>query len=178
MLRKSSSSRRRLARRSSGASRRIPAACSSTDEDHRRSCARRIASPFSRAARRGTRARRQVHDRAAGPRARGRRLRLEHPLSAPIVGEHARRRHHAVRRNGRHPGGASRGQEEGASSIAICNVVGSMATRRSTAPSTHGSRIGVASTKAFTSQLVALYLLALRLAQVRGVLSAEDWKPA
>jgi glucosamine--fructose-6-phosphate aminotransferase (isomerizing) len=36
----------------------------------------------------------------------------------------------------------------------------------------------VASTKAFTSQLVALYLLALRLAQVRGVLSAEDWKPA
>ena len=35
----------------------------------------------------------------------------------------------------------------------------------------------MASTKAFTSQLVALYLLALRLAQVRGVLTPEDSKP-
>ena len=40
-----------------------------------------------------------------------------------------------------------------------------------------GPEIGVASTKAFTSQLVALYLLALRLAQVRGVLTPEDSKP-
>src|SRR6185503_13132446 len=40
-----------------------------------------------------------------------------------------------------------------------------------------GPEIGVASTKAFTSQLVALYLLALRLAQVRGVLSPEASKP-
>src|ERR1043166_6404866 len=39
-----------------------------------------------------------------------------------------------------------------------------------------GPEIGVASTKAFTSQLVALYLLALRLAQVRGALSAEASK--
>ncbi len=36
-----------------------------------------------------------------------------------------------------------------------------------------GPEIGVASTKAFTSQLVALYLLALRLGQVRGTLSTE-----
>ena len=67
----------------------------------------------------------------------------------------------------------------GAPSVAICNVVGSMATRETDgAVFTHaGPEIGVASTKAFTSQLVALYLLALRLAQVRGVLTAEASKP-
>jgi glucosamine--fructose-6-phosphate aminotransferase (isomerizing) len=60
----------------------------------------------------------------------------------------------------------------GAASLAICNVVGSMATRETDGTIyTHaGPEIGVASTKAFTSQLVALYLLALRLGQVRGVL--------
>jgi glucosamine--fructose-6-phosphate aminotransferase (isomerizing) len=40
-----------------------------------------------------------------------------------------------------------------------------------------GPEIGVASTKAFTSQLVALYLLALRLGQVRGTLTLEASKP-
>ena len=67
----------------------------------------------------------------------------------------------------------------GASSIAICNVVGSMATRETDGTiHTHaGPEIGVASTKAFTSQLVALYLFALRLGQVRGVLSNDDAKP-
>src|SRR5436853_2201023 len=70
-------------------------------------------------------------------------------------------------------------KHEGASSIAICNVVGSMATRETEGTiHTHaGPEIGVASTKAFTSQLVALYLLGLRLGQVRGVLSDEDSKP-
>jgi glucosamine--fructose-6-phosphate aminotransferase (isomerizing) len=64
-------------------------------------------------------------------------------------------------------------------SIAICNVVGSMATREADGTLyTHaGPEIGVASTKAFTSQLVALYLLALRLAQVRGTLSLEASRP-
>jgi glucosamine--fructose-6-phosphate aminotransferase (isomerizing) len=67
----------------------------------------------------------------------------------------------------------------GASSISICNVVGSMATRETDGTIyTHaGPEIGVASTKAFTSQLVALYLLALRLAQVRGTLSDEASRP-
>src|SRR5712672_4273823 len=67
----------------------------------------------------------------------------------------------------------------GARSVSICNVVGSMATRETDGTIyTHaGPEIGVASTKAFTSQLVALYLLALRLAQVRGVLSVEDSRP-
>jgi glucosamine--fructose-6-phosphate aminotransferase (isomerizing) len=64
-------------------------------------------------------------------------------------------------------------------SVAICNVVGSMATRETDGTLyTHaGPEIGVASTKAFTSQLVALYLLGLRLAQARGVLSFETSKP-
>jgi glucosamine--fructose-6-phosphate aminotransferase (isomerizing) len=67
----------------------------------------------------------------------------------------------------------------GASSISICNVVGSMATRETDGTIyTHaGPEIGVASTKAFTSQLVALYLLALRLGQVRGTLTAETSRP-
>jgi glucosamine--fructose-6-phosphate aminotransferase (isomerizing) len=66
-------------------------------------------------------------------------------------------------------------KHKGASSIAICNVVGSMATREAdgTVYTHAGPEIGVASTKAFTSQLVALQLLALYMAQVRGTLSAE-----
>ena len=70
-------------------------------------------------------------------------------------------------------------KRDGARSIAICNVVGSMATRETdgTVYTHAGPEIGVASTKAFTSQLVALYLLALRLGQARGVLSLEASKP-
>ena len=67
-------------------------------------------------------------------------------------------------------------RRKGARSVAICNVVGAMATRESDGTIyTHaGLEIGVASTKAFTSQLVALNLLALVLAQVRGTLPAEE----
>jgi glucosamine--fructose-6-phosphate aminotransferase (isomerizing) len=67
-------------------------------------------------------------------------------------------------------------RRKGANSIAICNVVGSMATREAdgTVYTHAGPEIGVASTKAFTSQLVALQLLALHMAQVRGTLSAGD----
>jgi len=59
---------------------------------------------------------------------------------------------------------------KGARTMAICNVVGSMATREAEGTIyTHaGPEIGVASTKAFTTQLVALHLLALHLARVRG----------
>ena len=68
---------------------------------------------------------------------------------------------------------------DGAASIAICNVVGSMATRETEGTIyTHaGPEIGVASTKAFTSQLVALYLLAIRLGQIRGTLTVEQSRP-
>jgi glucosamine--fructose-6-phosphate aminotransferase (isomerizing) len=64
----------------------------------------------------------------------------------------------------------------GATSIAICNVVGSMATREAdgTVYTHAGPEIGVASTKAFTSQLVALHLLALAIAQARHTLPLED----
>ena len=63
-------------------------------------------------------------------------------------------------------------KSKGARSIAICNVVGSMATREAEGTLyTHaGPEIGVASTKAFTCQLVALHLLAMYLGQVRGTL--------
>ncbi|NQW03488.1 MAG: glutamine--fructose-6-phosphate transaminase (isomerizing) [Acidobacteria bacterium] len=65
-------------------------------------------------------------------------------------------------------------KRKGARSIAICNVVGSMATREvdGTVYTHAGPEIGVASTKAFTTQLVALELLAVHLAQVRGVLDS------
>ena len=67
-------------------------------------------------------------------------------------------------------------KSHGSKSLAICNVVGSMATREADGTIyTHaGPEIGVASTKAFTSQLVALHLLAMYMGQVRGTLSEED----
>jgi len=67
---------------------------------------------------------------------------------------------------------------KGAKTLAICNVVGSMVTREAAGTIyTHaGPEIGVASTKAFTAQLTALYLLAIYLAQVRGKLTPEASK--
>jgi glutamine---fructose-6-phosphate transaminase (isomerizing) len=63
----------------------------------------------------------------------------------------------------------------GARSIAICNVVGSMATREAdgTVYTHAGPEIGVASTKAFTCQLVALHLLAVAIGQARGTLDPD-----
>jgi glucosamine--fructose-6-phosphate aminotransferase (isomerizing) len=62
-------------------------------------------------------------------------------------------------------------KERGARLLSICNVQGSQATRISDGVIyTHaGPEIGVASTKAFTTQIVALYLLALYLRQQRGL---------
>jgi glucosamine--fructose-6-phosphate aminotransferase (isomerizing) len=70
-------------------------------------------------------------------------------------------------------------KKKGARSIAICNVVGSMATREAdgTVYTHAGPEIGVASTKAFTSQLVALHLLAVYLGQIRGTLTPETARP-
>ncbi|HEX8473026.1 MAG TPA: glutamine--fructose-6-phosphate transaminase (isomerizing) [Pyrinomonadaceae bacterium] len=66
-------------------------------------------------------------------------------------------------------------KERGAKVLAICNVQGSMITRESDGTIlTHaGPEIGVASTKAFTSQMVAIYLFALYLGQLRGVLDED-----
>jgi len=64
---------------------------------------------------------------------------------------------------------------KGSPTLAICNVMGSMVTREAAGSIlTHaGPEIGVASTKAFTSQLTALLLLAAHLGQVRGKLTAD-----
>ena len=63
----------------------------------------------------------------------------------------------------------------GSKTVAICNVVGAMVAREAHgAIYTHaGPEIGVASTKAFTAQLTALFLLALKLGQLRGRLNKE-----
>jgi glucosamine--fructose-6-phosphate aminotransferase (isomerizing) len=65
---------------------------------------------------------------------------------------------------------------KGAIAVSICNVVSSTISRESDGVIyTHaGPEIGVASTKAFTTQLAALYLLALHLAVARGTLSGAE----
>ncbi|MCL4466398.1 MAG: glutamine--fructose-6-phosphate transaminase (isomerizing) [Chloroflexi bacterium] len=65
------------------------------------------------------------------------------------------------------------GRKHGVRTLGIINVVGSQASRLADdVIYTHaGPEIGVASTKAFTSQLAALYLLAVHLGQMRGTLS-------
>lgn len=69
-------------------------------------------------------------------------------------------------------------KRKGARVVSIVNVVGSTLARESDGVLyTHcGPEIGVASTKAFTAQLTALYLLALHLARVRDVISIVDGK--
>jgi glucosamine--fructose-6-phosphate aminotransferase (isomerizing) len=67
-------------------------------------------------------------------------------------------------------------KDKGAKILSICNVQGSMLTREShgTVLTHAGPEIGVASTKAFTSQMTVLYLLALYLGQQRGTLSEQE----
>ena len=67
------------------------------------------------------------------------------------------------------------GREKGTPVLAVCNVVDSSIARRASAVLyTHaGPEISVASTKAFTTQLTALYLLALHLGRQRGLVDAE-----
>jgi len=67
-------------------------------------------------------------------------------------------------------------KEHGSKVMAICNVQGSMIMREAdgTVLTHAGPEIGVASTKAFTSQMIALYLFGLYLGQLRGVLSQEQ----
>ena len=69
---------------------------------------------------------------------------------------------------------------KGSKTLAICNVVGSMITREAAGTIyTHaGPEIGVASTKAFTAQLTALYLFALYLAELRGTIGEAQARQA
>jgi glucosamine--fructose-6-phosphate aminotransferase (isomerizing) len=73
-------------------------------------------------------------------------------------------------------GAVRESRARGSKAVAICNVVGSTLARDADGVLyTHaGPEIGVASTKAFTSQLVALDLLAIRLGRARGVLLADS----
>lgn len=68
-------------------------------------------------------------------------------------------------------------KEQGAFVFGVCNVVGSSISRETHAGAyTHaGPEIGVASTKAFTTQITVLTLIALRLAQAKGTLSNSDF---
>ena len=66
--------------------------------------------------------------------------------------------------------------QKGSKTLAICNVVGAAVTRRAagTITTNAGPEIGVASTKAFTAQLTALFTLALHIAQVRGTVTPAE----
>jgi glutamine---fructose-6-phosphate transaminase (isomerizing) len=63
----------------------------------------------------------------------------------------------------------------GSKTVAVCNVVGAMVAREAhgTIYTYAGPEIGVASTKAFTAQLAALFLLAVKLGQIRGHIDAH-----
>ena len=65
-------------------------------------------------------------------------------------------------------------RERGAKVLAITNVMGSQATRDADAVlfTRAGLEVGVAATKTFVAQVAAMYLLGLRLAELRGTLSA------
>ncbi len=67
---------------------------------------------------------------------------------------------------------------KGSKTLGICNVVGSMVTREAAGTIyTHaGPEIGVASTKAFTAQMTALFLFAVYLGRLRDMLTAEQAK--
>lgn len=69
-------------------------------------------------------------------------------------------------------------KQAGCKVLAVCNVQGSMIHREADGTIlTHaGPEIGVASTKAFTSQMVALYLFALYLGELRGTISPDEGK--
>ena len=68
-------------------------------------------------------------------------------------------------------------KEKGATILGVCNVVGSSIPRLTHAGIyTHaGPEIGVASTKAFTTQVVVLILMALRIGKQKGTLSTTDY---
>ena len=68
-------------------------------------------------------------------------------------------------------------KEKGAFLFGVCNVVGSSISRETHAGAyTHaGPEIGVASTKAFTTQITVLTMIALRLAKAKGTLSTSDY---
>ena len=69
-------------------------------------------------------------------------------------------------------------KSKGALVFGVCNVVGSSISRETDAGAyTHaGPEIGVASTKAFTTQITVLLMMALRLARAKGTMSSSDYR--
>ena len=125
---------------------------------------------------------RQVHDRGAGASCRSKSTTA--PSTATAIRSSTTTRWRSSSRSRARPPTrwprCAKPKRKGARSLAICNVVGSMATREADGTIyTHaGPEIGVASTKAFTTQLVALYLLALQLgAGARHAVAAKRRKP-
>lgn len=74
--------------------------------------------------------------------------------------------------------GLKEAKEKGGKTLAICNVLGSTATREADGViyTRAGPEIGVASSKAFTAQLTALCLLAIYFGRIRGTLGKEKAK--
>ena len=183
--RRFSSSQRPPARRFSGVCRPIPGSISRGNRARRRAAQGRRArhDPGLRhvlACRIG----RQIHDRADSEASGRSRLRIGYRYRRPVVSPNTLAI--VITQSGETAdtlAALREAKRQGARSISICNVVGSMVTRETDGTLyTHaGPEIGVASTKAFTSQLAALYLLALQLAQVRGTLTLEPrsrtWTP-
>jgi glutamine---fructose-6-phosphate transaminase (isomerizing) len=73
-------------------------------------------------------------------------------------------------------GALAEARARGSKSLAVCNVMGSSLSRAADGVmyTRVGPEIGVASTKAFTGQLVALYLFAVSLGRARGTVSPDD----
>ena len=69
-------------------------------------------------------------------------------------------------------------KSKGAFVFGVCNVVGSSISRETHAGAyTHaGPEIGVASTKAFTTQITVLFMMALRMARAKGTITSSDYR--
>ena len=74
--------------------------------------------------------------------------------------------------------GIREAKKRGHKVVSITNVLGSTITRETDGSlvTKAGPEIGVAATKTFLTQLIALYLIGLRLAKVKGTLAGEDYK--
>ena len=120
---------------------------------------------------------RAIHDREAGAHPGGSGLRQRVPLPRPHrFQRRADGSDLAIGRDGRHAGGAARGQAERFKDPGHLQRgrFDDDARGRRHADDTCRPEIGVASTKAFTSQLTALFILAMYLGQVRETLTSEE----
>ena len=118
---------------------------------------------------------RSLRDRGMGAGAgrNGHRLRVPLPQPGGRPGRPGDR-HHPVRRDRRHAGRDAPRPGAGAKVLAVTNIMGSQATRDADAVlyTRAGLEIGVAATKTFLAQVAAMYLLGLRIAELRGSLAA------